>query len=102
MVFRLLDYIDEVLVPPSPYEVVSDIEAYQNVTLKVSALVEDLGLRRSLKKRKWFVVKLVEHLCIIIDYVAMNYSVKSQKVYKIRIMERKMCEWLRTEEDGQM
>lgn len=46
-------YIDDFLVSPSLYGVMLDIEAYQKEKFKIRALMEDLELRRNLKKEKW-------------------------------------------------
>lgn len=75
IVFILLAYLDDFLVAPSPYGVVSDIEAVQKAKFKISALIEDLGLIQNLKKGEWLGRTSVANLCFIIYSVAMKFSV---------------------------
>lgn len=82
--YRVLCYIDDVLVAPVPHGVVAASDDFQRAS-RIEALMRKLGIKRHPSKGVWGRgVRRLEHLGVVIEPDAMKFEVALSKVEKIK------------------
>jgi hypothetical protein len=84
--YRVLAYLDDFLVAPSPAGKVAGSSACRAATGRIDKLLEHLGLVRHPSKGEWVGSTRVEHLGVVIDTELEKFFIAPRKIEKIRKM----------------
>lgn len=93
--YRVLCYLDDFLIAPSPYGQVASLTHCAVAKEKIEALLQSLGLRRHPTKGEWNGSQVVEHLGIVINTKEMTFSVDPRKAEKVRRLAGKLLKEVR-------
>lgn len=93
--FRVLGYLDDFLIAPSPYGVVAGRAHCVEAKRCIERLLSCLGLKRHPTKGEWKGSTTVEHLGVRVDTEAMRFYVTPHKVKKVQSLARKMLKEVR-------
>lgn len=84
--YRLLLYIDDFLIIPTSYGIVSRPSDCQKARVDVELLMKSLGLSRNEKKGEWEGSQVVDNLGVRVDTVGMRFLVVPHKAKQVRDM----------------
>lgn len=84
--FRVLAYLDDFLIIPSPSGIRADKGDCRRATKWIEGVMWNLGLTRHPNKGEWHGSTRVQHLGVIIDTMRMRYYVAPAKVARVRAL----------------
>ena len=84
MGYRVLGYLDDFLISPSPLGVVATLLDCQRATVAISKLMRRLGLSRNVTKGEWVGSQVVSHLGVVIETKYMKFYIQPHKVKKVQ------------------
>lgn len=93
--YRILAYLDDFLIAPSPYGTKSGPEDCRKARERISKLMEHLGLQRHPEKGEWTGATRVEHLGVLLDSMEMKFHVVPHKAEKVRRMSKDLLKEVR-------
>lgn len=86
--YRVLSYIDDFLVAPSPHGTVATPADCVRARRRIDALMSALGLVRHPTKGEWTGSTCIEHLGVRVHSKAMKFTVVPHKVERVRQLAR--------------
>lgn len=93
--YRVLPYMDDFLVIPTPYGVTSAAEDCRRATGRIDRLLVRLGLRRHPRKGEWAGAPVVDHLGVRVDTMSMRFTVLPYKVEHVRKLAKGILKQVR-------
>lgn len=93
--YRVLAYLDDFLLAPTPFGTPSSSRACAAARKRVAALMRSLGLRRHPHKGEWEGATRVEHLGVLVDTETLRFTVTPRKRRKVRDAAEKMLRTIR-------
>lgn len=82
--YRVLPYIDDFLIIPTPYGVVAGPQDCRQARHRIELLMKTLGLRRHKEKGEWEGAQVVDHLGVRVNTVNMRFFVVPYKAQRER------------------
>ena len=93
--YRVLPYIDDFLIIPSPYGRIAGRKDCRSATKRIEKLMKSLGLRRHPDKGEWEGAQVVDHLGVRVDTLSMRFQVVPYKAQHVRNLAAKMLQQVR-------
>lgn len=88
--YRVLPYVDDFLIAPSPPGRVAGEEDCERARKELGRLMRRLGLWRHPEKGEWTGSRQIDHLGVRLDTAAMKVYVTDEKVRRVRKMAAKL------------
>lgn len=90
MAYRVLPYLDDFLIAPTPAGVVSGEEDCKRAGRRLGSLLKRLGIVRHPEKGRWDGARQLDHLGVHVDTEAMRVFVTEAKVTRVRRLASKL------------
>lgn len=94
--YRVLPYMDDFLLIPTPYGVKSGLADCKSARSRVDKLLCRLGLRRHPEKGEWNGSTVVDHLGVRVDTISMRFTVLPHKVEHVRQLAKALLNQVRS------
>ena len=82
MGYRVLGYLDDFLISPSPLGVVATLLEWESTTVAIENSMRRLGLSLNVTKGDWVVSQVLSHLGVVIDTKDMKFYIQPRKIKK--------------------
>ena len=83
--YRVLPYVDDFLILPSPHGVISTRAHCRDASRRVDELLNQLGMSRNADKSCWGDgSQRIDHLGVTVDTVTMRFQVTTRKAQRVR------------------
>jgi hypothetical protein len=88
--YRVLAYLDDFLIAPSPHGTVSEKGGCGVAAKKIDAELTALGLTRHPEKGDWEGSTRIEHLGFVLDSVQMKFYIAKRKIERVHQMSARL------------
>lgn len=93
--YRTLAYLDDFLIEPSPYGVISDLSHCEEARERIKNLMDTMGLQRHPDKGEWTGRTESEHLAVRVDTREIRFFIEPRKIAKVQYLARRILREVR-------